>query len=88
MDEVIWGFLEKYWGIMIKICGSYREGFRFSLLDKDIMYWLIVYKVIYDMLNLDVFDLCIIFIEFFDVFLGFVRLKFLNYILGEKMVFL
>lgn len=52
------------------------------------MFWLIRCKVICGMFNFNVFDICLIFMEYLDVFLGFVRLKFLNYILGEKMFFL
>lgn len=75
MDEVIRGSLDIHRGIIIKICGSYREGFRFSSSDKDTMYWSTAYKVIYDMSNFDASDPCTILIEFSDAPPGFVRLK-------------
>lgn len=60
------------------ISGSYRDGFRFELLDLDMMFWYINNKVICEMfqfMGFYVFDENIIFMEYLENFLGFVKLK-------------
>lgn len=57
--------------------GSYREGFRFNILDQDLMFWLMNNNVICKLFQVfDVFKVNFIFMENF-IILGFVKLKFL-----------
>lgn len=60
--------------------GSLKEGFRFKLLDVDVMYWLINWKVIGDLfqfMDFQIFFVDVIFMEYCEILLGYVLLKFL-----------
>lgn len=67
--------------------GSYREGFRFKLLDVDIMIWFINIYMIFKLLEVvfcNFLRLNIIFMEYFEILLGFVRL--IKFLYSEKFV--
>lgn len=50
MEEIIKKFgMRVIKGLRVMDSGSNREGFRFEFLDRDIMFWFIYYKVIFDL---------------------------------------
>lgn len=63
MKEMIQRLIEKYFKSGSVDIGSYREGFRFILLDIDLMIWIIIVKLIIELLNFDGFNLDILFVE-------------------------
>lgn len=82
MNEIVKRSVVRYIcvGYIFMLSGSYREGFWFKFLDLDLMCWWINNKVIFDLFDLNIFnvlDLEIIFMEYMEIFLGFVRLKLL-----------
>lgn len=77
MDEIIWNLIGVNKGIICMYSGSYREGLRLKFLDQDIMFCYKRFNIICDVLNFVDFYLCIMFMEYFVIYLGFVKLKFL-----------
>lgn len=87
MDEVIKRFLQICSGIIYMKSGSYREGFRFKLLDVDIMIWYIKIYMIFKLLQVVFCNFLrkdIIFMEYFEILLGFVRL--IKFLYSERFV--
>lgn len=79
--EKIHGPIHKYNTLNIMQSGSYREGFRFTSSDQDIMQWLINYKVICEISqfsNYDAAKLNIILMKHSESSPGFVMLKLLT----------
>lgn len=79
--EKIHGPIHKYNTLNIMQSGSYREGFRFTSSDQDIMQWLINYKVICEISqfsNYDAAKLNIILMKHSESPPGFVMLKLLT----------
>lgn len=79
--EKIHGPIHKYNKLNVMQSGSYREGFRFTSSDQDIMHWLINCKVICEMSqfsNNDAAKLNIILMKHSESPPGFVMLKLLT----------
>lgn len=85
MDDMINSFIERYNRFGFRLIGSCREGFRFELLDYNYVFYVRDNIIIVDLFNLDninIFNLNIVFMEYFEIFLGYVKLNFLILIRG------
>lgn len=85
MDDMINRFVERCCKVGCRLIGSWREGFRFELLDYNYVFYVRDNIIIVDLFNLDninIFNLNIVFMEYIEIFLGYVKLNFLILIRG------